>query len=270
VFSIKKILSFGFSLVAASLVAVPTQARVFSFQDNWVSAYLRGTGGPSQVGDSAYADTSGDLTSFDGSEPDFNFSGELGFAFMLGDKFALRIGIEGLRSKGVEATGNSVLLSSKHMDVESVVSSFNTLLTAEYEFAERDGLRYFWFGGGGYGKAKVTNDYTTTGVAIAEYGGGTPTSYKEAWYQNVMTYHFGVGMETYMLDNVTFNLEAGYRYMPINKFYSEDSQTVLRGGAPSSVSKGATVMDNNGSQVELDMSGFFVGVAFRFYIPPLD
>jgi hypothetical protein len=252
-----------------SVVATPARARVFSFQDNWVAAYLRGTAGQSSVGDSATEDTSGNLTNVIENDVDYNFSGEIGFSFLLGDTSALRVGVEGLQTRGVSAIGNSTSVGSpKHMDIESKATVFSPVVALEWSFAGKDNTRYFAFGGAGYSQVKVSNDYTLNALAGADYGTAV-TAYKDAWYANVLAYHVGVGMENYLLDNVTLSLEAGYRLLDVSEFSYQDSGSVLRGGAMTAVTKGGTVTDNTGAKVDMDLGGVFVGLMFRFYIPPL-
>lgn len=249
------------------MVSAPVQARVFSFNDAWVSAYFRGTGGVSKVGDNAYEHTSGSLTAFE-DEVDYNFSGEIGFAFQMSEFMAFRIGAEGLQTKGITVTGTNAAGTTDYMDIESKSVVFNPNATLEYSFLNTGTSRLFLFAGAGYSDVKVTNDYALTAAGQALYG--APASYKETWSSMVLNYNVGVGYEVFALDNVTFSIDTGWRFFKVSDFEYDSATTVVRGGASQSVAAGASVTDNLGNDIELDLGGVFVGVAFKFYIPPLN
>lgn len=236
-------------------------ARIFNFKDTWVSAYVRGTGGLSNVGNDLFADTSGSSTRFK-DEVDYNFSGELGFAFQLGDRLVFRAGVEGLQTKLVDAIGRNTS-QVKIMDVESKATTFNPNGTIEIGFRNTGTSRFFAFAGAGYSTVKVTNDYSN----VSAYG--SAATFKETWAANVISYQGGVGWEAFIFDNVTFSVDAGWRQLDVTSLNYDSSATVIRGGATTSVTKGSKVTNNSGNVVNFDFGGYFVGVMFKFYIPPL-
>jgi hypothetical protein len=250
------------------LTAATAHARVFSFGNNWVAAYFRGTAGMSQVADDAYADTSGTDTLYT-DEVEYNFGGELGFSFLLGDRIVLRAGIEGLQTKDM-ATEGKKSTGAKYFDVESRATVFNPNLTVEYSFNNQGTSRFYSFAGVGTSTVKVSNNYSPTTLANTDYVLGGATPYKETWEASAQSYHFGFGWEASMFDNVTFNFEAGWRMLDINKFKYAAAGDVVRDAGEITVAEGDVVLDNNGKKVDLDMGGAFVGVMFRFYIPPLN
>jgi opacity protein-like surface antigen len=255
--------------VMLSLSAISAEARVFSYQTNWIAAYVRGTAGQSSV--DAVGDTSGTETTFGGDEVPYNFGGELGFSFLLGEKLAVRFGIEGLQAKNFSSSGNRSTDGVKLMDVTSKVTAFSPVLTAEWYFKTMENSRAFWFAGAGYTTVKVANDYNTTVIGNADFNGGTPIpAYTENWYADTISYNAGIGYEMYVLDNVTMSFEAGYRMMDVTKFNYGANSKAIRGTAATNVTKGSVVKDNGGKNAGLDLGGPFAAFSIKFYIPPLN
>ncbi len=243
-------------------------ARVFNFKDSWAAAYFRGTGGVSKSSDNAYEHTSGSSTAFE-DEVDYNFSGEIGFAFLLGDALSLRFGAEGLQTKSIIATGTNAAGTIDYMDVDSKSVAFNPNFTAEVDVFNSGTSRAFVFAGAGYAEVKVTNDYSMTAAGTGIYA-GSPNTFKETWAASAINYNAGAGYEMFILDNVTFTIDAGWRVLNVTDFEYAAATTVIRGATSQAVAAGATVVDNFGNKPELDLGGAFVGVMFKFYIPPLN
>jgi len=258
-------------VVIASVFVLATtlaEARVFSFQDNWVAPYLRGTGGMSNIARDAYRNTSGTLTDFGNASVDYNFTAEFGFSFVFSDQFLLRLGVEGVKTQTIAATGNATGTTTNHMNIDSRISGMQPVANAEFSFPVKDNKRYFIFVGAGWGDFKVANEYAITTDGQTDYG--SVPSYKEVWQGDAISYQLGAGFEMHALDNVTLSVEAGYRMMNISDWTYADTLQVIRGGAATNIAKGAKVTNNSGTAIELDLSGAFIGFMFRFYIPPLN
>jgi opacity protein-like surface antigen len=239
-----------------------SEARVFSFKDTWVSAYLRGTGGYSSVGNNAYDDTSGTATAFqnkDGAK--YNFSGEIGFAFQFGSRLAARLGVEGIESKSTEA-------NSQYLDVKSSVLAVSPDLTLEFSILNSDKSKLYIFAGAGYANTTVINEYAMA-TGQSQYP-GAPATYKETWKGTAISYSAGAGAETFVLDNVTMSFELGYRMLDVTDFTYGAAVTGIRGAATSNLTSGGKVKNNNGDAVDINLGGLFAGVIFKFYIPPLN
>jgi hypothetical protein len=69
-----------------------------------------------------------------------------------------------------------------------------------------------------------------------------------------------------MLDNVAVILEGGWRQLSTEKLKHEASVTSVNGA----VTDGDDATKNDGGKRAFDMGGPFVGVALRFYVPPLN
>ena len=244
----------------------PVQARVFDFNSNWFAPYLRTTGGYSDLGKDLYRDSSGSSTVFSDSA-ELNVGVEMGFSVLLSDQLAVRFAVEGLQSQSVTATGIKSGTSNPYLDVESQMNVFNPNLVFEANIKSTPTWRLFAYAGAGYATVKVGNDYTITALATTDYS--VPADYKEGWEATTISYQGGIGYEFALIDNVTLNLDLGYRMIEVDEFEHNASATVIRGSGSTAVAKGQTVLDDNGRKVSLDMNGAFVGLAFKFYIPPI-
>jgi hypothetical protein len=240
------------------------EARVFSFQTNGTSAYLKGTGAYSSIGDKAFADSSGTDTIFS-DRVAYNFSGELGFSFLLKQGLNIRFGFEGLQTKSVDTIGKYRTNKAKYMDLNSKITVFNPNMALEVDIKNLGTYRYFIFGGAGYANVKVINDYTVTAAGVTHYG--SAAAYKETWAADVLSYQAGMGWEGFVFDNVTFGLDAGWRFLDISQFKYNADATVIRGLGSMAAAKGDVVVDDTGKKMVLDMGGPFVGITFKFYLP---
>lgn len=264
-----KPLFFLFLMCLVFFNSQKSAARVFSYKDSWFTTYLRGSAGLSHLGDNAYDDTTGNNTKFD-EEVTYNFSGELGLALQFSEEMVLRFGVEGLQAKNRDAKGVVASNPSNYIEVESSVLSFSPIVTAEYNYITLVNTRFYVLAGAGYSTIKVSNENTLSSGAATAYSYVDANPYKEAWVgKPTFSYHGGLGMEYFVFDNVTMSLDLGWRILHVEEFEYQDTITVIRGSSSTSVTKGATVRDNRGQTVDLDMGGLFVGLMFKFYIPQL-
>jgi hypothetical protein len=252
-----------FCFLALLLVGTSASARVFTMADSNVAAYFRGTGGMNMMGGTAYSTSSGNATYFDDKyKPLYNYSGEIGVLIHMGESVSMRLAVEGLQSREVTAVGESGA-GVKYMDVDSKIVAFVPNLTFEFKLSGTPNSKTYLFLGGGYATVKGTNDYTMTAAGTTQYGGAT--NYSETVAGTGLMGQAGAGYEFVMLDNCGFSIEGGWRYLPVSKLKYQDSVTTVSGA----VTDGGTAKDFNGGTRKYDMGGPFVGVSFRFYIPPL-
>lgn len=236
------------------------EARVFNFGNEYLASYLRATGGPSGVGTDAFGLAGGLDTVYD-DEVAYNFSGEIGFLLTFKDRVTLRVGMEVLETKplseapGTNASGtNRFLLDSKVLVLQPVA-------TFEVNLLPQPDSRVYFFAGAGLADVTLDNEFTMTATGTAELGGVTDFSEKAKTTR--ISGHGGFGYEMLMADTVTVAFELGYRYLPLPKLEFKSGATTIAQGA---VAEGATLLDGDGTKRELDMSGAFVSVGFRFYI----
>src|SRR4051812_16800633 len=82
----------------------PANARVFSYKDAGVAAFIRGTGGLSQLNQDAFAHSSGGAKI--DNTTNYDYSGELGVVIGITPVFHLRLGAEVIQHRPVsEAKG---------------------------------------------------------------------------------------------------------------------------------------------------------------------
>jgi hypothetical protein len=256
----------AFALLMGLAVAGPVEARVFDMSESLAAAYVRGTGGLSNVGDEAYANTSGTTTRFD-EEVQYNFGGEVGFAFPMGESVVLRTGFEGLQTRELRDAGKTAA-GGALLNVESTIVAFHPNVALEFNFMRSPKTRTFFFVGAGYATVKVTNNYDLTTEGVAAYS-ATQNSYKDAWKTTAMSYQLGGGFEFFILDNVTMAFDAGWRFLPTSGYTYNANANVVRAGSMRAVTAGGDVIDDRGRKPELDLGGAFAGISFKFYLPPL-
>ncbi len=235
------------------------EARIFDYKDSSLAGYLRGTGGLSQVGDAAFAKSSGSDTVIDG-EPKYTYSGEIGAALGLGSILNLRLGVEMIGHQKVEETKGRSPADVERFTLESSIYVFNPNATIEYIFGNVSSTRFYFAFGVGLADVTVENKYTMSDEGAAEYG---LTSYTEKLAGSGISSHVGLGVETLFVDNVTFFGDFGYRYLEIGTLtYKGDVNSIL---VPSGASKGDEALDFNGAKRTIDLSGITAGIGFRFY-----
>lgn len=239
-----------------SLAASPgAHARVFDYKSSGVAAYFRGTGGLTNLNKDAFDKADGAGTKVSGSSM-LAYGGEIGAMLNFGPNFHMRLGLEVMQPAGLSGATGSSPSGIERFKLDSSVFVFNPNVTFEYIYMNKGGLRFYSAAGVGYADVSVENKYTkspTSDLSVASYNeklGGTSLSGV-----------FLMGMETLFVDNVTFALDAGYRYMPISSLQYKNDVTGFNGSA----AKGADALDINGKKRSLDLGGFIVGASFRFY-----
>jgi hypothetical protein len=251
-------------ILICTLAGEFASARVFNFSDLNVAAYFRGTGGMHMMGQEGFSLSSGDESFFNNNDkPYFNYSGEIGLLFQLGETVIVRMGVEGLQSREIDAAARNAS-DQKLLDVNSKIVAFIPNLTLEFQLANGLNNRTYFFAGAGYVQIKGTNEYTMTAQGTSDYGGAT--DYKETVAGFALMGQGGLGFEFLFVDNCTLATEVGWRYLPVAKLKHEETLTTVQGP----VTAGQTALNHDGSKRTYDMGGPFVGISLRFYIPPLD
>jgi hypothetical protein len=236
------------------------QARVFNLQSEYLASYLRGTAGTSRAGDEAFRLAGGPGTSYD-DKVSYNFSGEIGFLLRFKGLVTFRVGAELLQTKplvsipGKNASG--VDLFSLHSDVLVLQPT----ATLEVDVFSLNESRAFFFAGAGLSAVTIENEFVMTATGTSELGG--ITDFTERAVANQISGHAGFGYERLLTDTVTVAAELGYRYLPIPKFKMSNNATTIAQGA---TSKNDTLLNSDGSNRQIDMTGLFASVGFRFYI----
>jgi len=237
-------------------------ARLFNYAESTVAPYLRGVGGFSGVRQSPYGNSSGGGTDVD-RDYKYQYSGELGVQFGLGEDLHLRLGAEiGQHGPVTDAIGVNTTSGAKRFSLDSSVFMFNPNVSLSYIFSRVDSWRFFVYGGVGLASVTVENRYKMTAAGTAQLGG--VTDFNEKMEGSAVSFHMGTGFEMLFVDNVTVGLDLGYRYLKVNTLkYTGDMTTIL--SPTTGVSKGEQAKDHDGNNRFVDLSGATVGLTFRFY-----
>lgn len=248
--------SFIFILVL--VMGSRTSARVFNFDSERFSTYLRGTGGFSNLEKGAFEDSSGASTVFN-DKVEFNFSGEIGFALSV-SSLTIRLGLEGLLPQELSEADGSDSSGTELMSLNSEALAMIPKGVVEVVLFS-DGVSRL-IGGFGVGKGNITltNVYTLTAAGQAAYSG--VSDFTEVVKGSALGGEVFMGIESLLVDNVTFTAEVGYRVYKFKDLKHDSAVTTFQGD----VAEGAAAVNDDGTVRELDMRGLFVGVGLRFYI----
>lgn len=247
-----------FALLLAVFVPAMAGARVFSYKDAGVAAYLRGTAGQSKLNQDQFANADGGMHVDERSI--YQYGGELGAVIALGS-LQIRIGAEVMQHRPTTQANGSDANGTALYTLDSSVFVFNPNVTFEYSYSGSGNLRYYGALGGGYANVTVVNSYKMLAPGTAKW---SVADYDEKAEANVYEIHGEVGLETLFTDNVTFLTGIGYRYLEVPKLrYKGDVNTIQN---PGGVKKGDTVLNDDGSTRRLNLGGLFASVGFRFYL----
>jgi hypothetical protein len=253
-------LAFAFVLTLVSIPIHFAQARVFNFQKQSFSTYLRGTYGFTMLQKDAYQGGFPNTVSFPNQAGVSQaYSAEVGFG--LSSKYLTwRLGVELLNpaqtkdAAGLNASGTQWLTLSS--EAYSVIPQVNV------EFVVRQGPTWRWYFGGGIGYAITTFKNTVTMTAAGTTALGGVTDYIEEGSNYGLMGQGMSGFEFAFFDNVSMSFDLGYRYLNATGFKSNrDSRT-----ACNQFYSGNTVTDCAGGDRALNLSGLFTAANFRIYI----
>jgi hypothetical protein len=246
--------------LACLLLSPVAEARVFKLSEADVSAYFFGTAALSRIGDAPFALSSGSDTLFN-EEVAYNFSGELGFTYRMSPGLFLRVGAQLLQSKTLTRAEGRDAGDQLLLYLTSRAFAFVPHGTLELDALQSDSERAFFFLGVGAADVSLDNDYEFTATGLATYPAVT-SDYKETSGQSLISSHAGVGYEGLFADNVTFFTEAGYRMLVASRLKYKDDFSTPEGAK----TKGAPALNSDGTDRIVDLSGFFVGFGFKFYL----
>ncbi len=250
----------SFSLVLVLLIGPPSYARVFNFKNSGTGVMLRGSGGMSSVGKDPYGNSSGTGTSI-ADETKYNYSGELGLIFGMGENCNLRIGAEVIQHHPIKEGHGKDSSDTELFQLDSSTFVFNPNLAMEFFLESGQSTRFFAQGGLGYAMVDVENRYTMTAPGTSAFGVG---DFNEKMSGTGLSVMVGAGFETTLIDNVTFSIDGGYRYIKVAELkYTGDVNNIV---SPSGTSKGDTALKGDGTKRELNLGGLFIGASLRFYL----
>ena len=244
-----------FSILFLTCFANLAQARVFSVANESFAAYLGGTYGAGFTNTmNSMSDGAGvTLNSVVGS----NQSGEFGFIYA-NSRFNLRFGMEVLRppAKTVDGTdASSTPLYSLTSEVSVIIPKFDL----DINLKKWETSRIFLSAGAGSASLVGRNSYTFTAAGTTNFG---LADFAEDLRAETTMYEGALGFEGLFTDTTTYMISAGYRGLNFKEVRHNKDLTTFQGA----VVKGDKALNDDGSQRTLNMSGYFVGIQFRFWI----
>ena len=249
--------SSGFFL--GSLFALARgEARTFDFKTEYIAPYVGGTYGLSAVGDMAYGGSSGNGGVTTDQKVSANASGEVGFMIPT-SKFNIKFGVEFLAPRTLSGINGSSSSGTALFTLDSTVYAVIPMINFEY-LAHQTPDSHFLIGlGGGMAYVTLENNYTMTTAGTTATGVGNTDEKGTGQAPVVQGY---LGYETLITDNATLAFDIGYRYAPVSTINSTQNISAPAGTEVS----GQPLVNMDGSNRSLNLSGPFVGLSFRFYI----
>lgn len=227
------------------------EAKDFNYGTRSFAAFVRGGAGLSQVAQDMFANAPG-TAGFDDSEVKANVFAELGAQYSSG-RANFRFGLEALRPKEMMIDGKNAG-GTKLYTLTSSIFAYSPTITMEYIYSTLGPIAFYATFGIGYSFVTFENKYEMVTPAA--------TVYNEKGSGSAPGGTFGFGFEILFVDNATFSLDFGYRYLVVKNFKHTASGT-LPGG---SVTKGDAVENADGDPRRIDLGGLSAGLTLRFYI----
>ncbi len=246
-------------LTFLALFSSEVNARVFNFKNETFASYFRGSTTLSRLARSPYDNASGIATELEGDKHAYNYSGEVGLLFNMGEKLTFRVGAELLQAKTSRIGGKSGG-GVELFDLTSQVFVFNTTGTFEVHIHSQPTSRFSLFAGVGLSSISLDLDYKFTNAGLQEFS--LNRDYKEESIAYVIGGHSGAQYEFLFADTTTMALELGFRHLPVPKLKYEKNATTIYGPAAS----GSRTRNQDGTNRTLDMGGFYLAASFRFYL----
>jgi hypothetical protein len=241
-------------------VCFSAQARVFIYQEHHVAAVLEGAFGSTLMNQDGFSANMGNGVDFS-DRYQFMTSGKLGMSFKLGGDLQILVAAEIMKPLSVKDVRGKNASGVEYYQFSSSAFVLNPMAQMEWTYSYGATWRSFFFGGMGMGRLMMENKFDMTPDGATDLG---VASYTEKMRGDALNGMLGFGFETYFVDSSTFVFKVGQRLFKVYKLtHTNDAVTVAEG----SVSDGDTVHNADGSNRHVDLSGPFVEMGFRFYIP---
>ncbi len=254
-----RVQQFGWSLIVL-LMAASAQAKVFN-GDESLAAYISGTWGPSYENTLASSSNTDILTAITlNSKHPYNMSGEFGFIYAT-TRSKLRFGLEVIRPKeiqdesGQDSNGNSLY---------SLTSETSVLIPkagVEVHVENFGSTRMVLSLAAGYASLAARNSYVFTTAGNTTYSG--LANFYEDLRGYATMYEGSLGFEGLLADMTTYFLNVGYRNLKFEEIKHNRDITPFSGNP---VVKGDVAKNIDGSNRTLDLTNYFIGISFRFWI----
>lgn len=244
--------------ISGFFLSLNSYGRVFDFDTQSFSTYLRGSGGYSNLQREAYQGGFPSTIGFNDSNGVSNaYSAEIGFAITK-PAFTTRLGIEFLYPY-TPGSSNASNASGPLFNVSNFTFSVIPQVDFEIYIKRKPSYRLYVGLGGGYGIAVFKNTITMTAWGNATYP-SLQNYIEEATGSGIMGQSY-FGIEFPAFDNVSLSLDLGYRYFIASNYTSNRDYTSPLG----TFQTGSPIKNADGSARTTDLSGVFMAFNFRFY-----
>ncbi|UYL08793.1 hypothetical protein B9G69_017255 [Bdellovibrio sp. SKB1291214] len=231
------------------------EARLFDINKESVAPYFTLMGGPSGVGKSGYENEASNITVSGDSK--YVYGGEFG-AVVSTRPMNLTFGIEFLKPNSVAGFSGVDTGGTQVYSGDSDILGYAPKVGIELNLHGDNESRSFVSASLGYVSVTLKNSYTLTAAGTAAYPGVATMIESKGTATEITA---GLGYEGVLSEQTTYVFQFGYRQLRFDNLkYSHDYNTF--NGA---VSSGDTVK-NGASNRELNLSGGYLSLGFRFYM----
>ncbi|MDG0815578.1 hypothetical protein [Bdellovibrio svalbardensis] len=248
--SFKRLLPLALIFLSAS-----AEARIFDLGRENIAAYFGFTGGTSAVGQSAFENEAGSSVTIS-NEVKYNYSGEFGVVYST-PIASVRFGFEFLKPQSLENLVGKNATTDLYTETSDILG-YIPKITFDINLRKTADSRSFISATAGYATVTLKNSYTLTAAGQAAYPGMDDKM--EAKGTGIL-YGASLGHESFLTDTTTMLFEFGYRKLNI-----EDLKYTRSGSYFGTAHNDGDAVLNNGSQRNIDLSGMFLGLSFRFYM----
>lgn len=239
------------------LTATSAQARVFNINKETFAAYFGVGAGGSQVGTGALDNEASSSVTYSGTV-NYNYTGEFGFIYSR-PAASLRFGFEVLKPTNLEGS-SAENAGTELYSANSEILGYAPKIALELNLHGNNTSRSFVSVGVGTASITLKNDYTLTAAGQAAYPGVADHGIEAKGSATMI--NASLGYEGLLTDTTTIVVEFGYRQLNIDNLEYTKSVTTFKGP----VSSGDKVTDISGGSRDLNLSGGYITLGFRFYL----
>jgi hypothetical protein len=207
---------------------------------------------------SHFEDTSGTNITIDDAV-NFNLGGEIGLAFT-SSRAAFRLGIESIHPNPITAKEGTNLSSQAMYTFDSDISVLLPKADIDFTLRSSNTWRIFISLGGGVGTLAYKNSYAFTTEGQTVFSG--LSNFSEEGTSTATMMEGALNFEHLFTDTTTIVIELGYRQLKFDELKYKENTDSFTG----SHAKGDVVLNADGSNKNVDFTGFVGGVCFRFYL----
>lgn len=249
-------MKFGFLSFLLLISGSLAHARVFDINKESFAAYFAASGGVSAIGVNAVKNETASSLNYSGGS-NLNYAGEFGFLFSK-SLLSLKFGIEILKPSLLESTA-STAAGEDYYSVEGTILGYAPKLGLEVNLHGNQVSRSYISVAGGLANVTMKNEYSMTAAGSSALGVSNHSAESKG---SGTLWEASLGYENILTDTTTLAVEFGYRQLRIDNLqYTKDVSTFS--GANTS---GDAVKNADGTAPNLDFSGGFISLGFRFYL----